>query len=298
MTSHTVPDTPRGQSPLPVAFDPEVYRSKNNDLQGRSEEQLMEHYQAFGRDEGRGCSVIDSRTTFLQLFEGVENKLEIGPFDTPVFTDAYTDYADVLDSDGLRERAIELGRNPEGVPEIRWVLPDGDHSQISGRYDLVVTSHAIEHTPDLVRHLQDVGRLLRPGGRYALIVPDRRYCFDHFLPATTVAQVLAAWNEHRRRHTLESLIEHRAMTTHNDPVRHWAGDHGAPSVTVDAVRELVRKYNDTTGYIDVHAWKFDPEGFLRVLESLGDLGLIPFEIERIHPTIRNTFEFFAVIRLT
>ena len=169
--------------------------------------------------------------------------LEIGPFAHPMMRGEHVDHLDVLPTEALRARAVSLGMDPGGVPDIRWVSSGGDLSVVTERYDAVVSSHAIEHQPDLIRHLQQVEALLRPGGSYYLLIPDHRYCFDHFLVPSTTAQVIGAHVERRSVHTAASVIEHRALTTHNDPVRHWAGDHGDPladrAVRIDgALKEL------------------------------------------------------------
>ena len=285
-----------GAGSLPAPFDPVIYRHANPDLSSFSELELAEHYEAFGRDEGRVCSSVSGRLAFLELFRLTESKLEIGPFDVPLFRDDGTHYADVLDSDGLRSRATELARNPAGVPNITWVIPNGDLSVISTQYDLVASAHAIEHTPDLVAHLAQVSALLNPGGRYALIIPDRRFCFDQFLAPTTIASVLQASLEKRCRHTLESFLEHRALTTHNDPVRHWMGDHGQQVTDPETLSSLLMEYASSEGYLDVHAWKFDPQSFGDLLQLLQSIGRTELVLERVYPTIRNDLEFFAVLR--
>lgn len=281
---------------LPDPFDPLIYRAQNPDLIDLTASELWEHYNVFGREEGRVCSVIATRQDFLQIVGDANRKLEIGPFDAPVLNGTMVDYADVLDSDDLRQRANDLGRNPGGVPEIRWVLPNGDLSAITESYDVVLTSHAIEHTPDLVGHLQSVERLLTPGGRYALIIPDRRYCFDHYLPVTSIAEVLSAWSEGRERHSLQSLIEHRTMVTHNNPHEHWSGNHGEISVSSTELRKVIDEFQNLDDYIDVHAWKFDPHAFETIMSQLRELELTTFALERMYPTIRDTFEFFVVLR--
>ena len=93
----------------------------------------------------------------------------------------------------------------------------------------VFSSHCIEHQPDLVRHLQEVANLLEPDGAYFLLIPNKLYCFDHFIAETSVADVMLAHHLGHRVHTLASVIEHRALTTHNDPSRHWLGDHADPT---------------------------------------------------------------------
>lgn len=43
----------------------------------------------------------------------------------------------------------------------------------SGQFDIVISSEVIEHTPDPARAVGEMSRVLRPGGRLALTVPNR-----------------------------------------------------------------------------------------------------------------------------
>lgn len=97
---------------------------------------------------------------------------------------------------------------------------------IDEQFEIVVSSHCIEHQPDIVRHIQAVEKLLIDGGCYALRIPDRRYCHDHYLPDSTLAAVLDAYYAERKVHSLKSVIEAKALVTHNNAWRHWFGSHG------------------------------------------------------------------------
>jgi hypothetical protein len=109
---------------------------------------------------------------------------------------------DVLDQASLVQRATELHRAAQNVPRIDFVSAEGDLSVISEEFRLVLSSHAIEHTPDLIKHLVEVDRILSEDGVYALVVPDCRYCFDHFISSSTIAEILQAYVDQRKVHTL------------------------------------------------------------------------------------------------
>ena len=68
--------------------------------------------------------------------------------------------------------------------------------------------------------------MLLPGGCYVIIIPDKRYCFDHFINETTIADVVNMNVNKVKNHSVKSVIEHRGLTCHNDSVRHWNNDHG------------------------------------------------------------------------
>ena len=285
-------------TPLPKAFDPDFYRELYDDLRHFDDAEAEAHYEAFGRNEGRAASPASGRGGFLAQLAGIGPILEIGPFHAPAYTGANVTYFDVLTTAQLVERAKSLNLPVENVPEIAFAHPEGDLSIIPRQFNAVLSSHCIEHQPDLIRHLQSVGALLVEGGRYFVIIPDKRYCFDHFLPQTTLADVLAAHLNKHRSHTLTSVIEHQALTTHNDVERHWRGDHANADYRL-AIPARVEHAVDTYfaargGYVDVHAWKFTPQNFAEIAAQLHNLKHCPLQLERVYETTVNTNEFMAV----
>jgi SAM-dependent methyltransferase len=184
------------------------------------------------------------------------------------------------------------------APEIDFVSETSDLTRVNATFDVIFSSHCIEHQPDLVKHLSEVAALLKPGGAYLLIIPDKRYIFDHYVPESTIADVLEAHRERRRIHRLASVIEHRALVTHNDPVRHWKGDHGKSRADgrVDVIQAAIGEYDRSEGkYIDVHAWQFTLRGFRVIAQQLHDLGLTTLSPTRVWGTPRPNMEFCAVL---
>ena len=282
---------------LPPRFDAGHYLAANPDL-GLTPAEAADHYARIGRAEGRVASPLALRENLIALIDDGRSVLEIGPFCDPLLRGPSISYLDILDAEQLRARAVEIGKDPAGCPA--WIDYVGGLEQVSRRFDAVISSHAIEHNPDLIHHLEQVERVLEPYGLFCLIIPDKRYCFDHHLAESTIADVLQAHREQRRRHSLSSVIEHVALTTHNDPSRHWAGDHGpaTPADLADRVRRGLADHDASGGaYIDVHAWYFTPDSFELIIEALGALGLTGFELAGLYDTVRGRNEFCAVLRL-
>ena len=128
--------------------------------------------------------------------------IEIGPFLYPLAAkrDGYrTLVVDRYDSATLREKAREKGVKPAEIERIEPVDYVGDASRLldlvrgqgfTGQVDWIVSCHNFEHLPDPIRFLRDCEALLAPGGVLAMIVPDKRACFDRFQPAATAAGIL------------------------------------------------------------------------------------------------------------
>ncbi len=280
----------------PPTIDPDTYRSTDPALAGWSDEEAIAHYRAHGRRKGVVASPLALRENLLAFLGETGSVLEIGPFHTPLTRGPHVEYLDVLDADQLRARASHVGGDPDGVPAV--IHHVGGLDQVDRRYDAVLSSHAIEHQPDLVRHLQQVERVLHPGGGYFLIIPDKRYCLDHFIAESTIADVLQAYAEERRVHTLKSVIEHLALTVHNTSLQHWQGDHGHPDRgRTERIRAALDAYRDADGgYIDVHAWYFTPPAFRSIVTSLRELELIGLEIAGIYHPAFGRNEFCAILR--
>jgi len=282
---------------LPRVLELDAYRRFNPDIAGFSDRELVQHYQTRGILEGRRSNALGSRDDFAALVPSGVDALEIGPFQSPLLAGEHVRYFDRLSRAGLIERAQSMGLPYGRVPEIDYVSAECDLTIVDRVFDVVLSSHCIEHQPDLVGHLQVVEGLLYEGGRYFALIPDKRYCLDHFVSPSSLADVLAAHHERRTKHTLRNVLGN-ALSTHNDSGRHWAGDHG---VVLENFRsryeEALASYdssNDT--YIDVHGWFFTPVTFKMIFRAIQTLDLTAFEIERLYPTRFNSNEFWVVFR--
>ena len=226
---------------------------------------------------------VSDRQSFVELIAPSARVLEIGPFAAPMLRGPNISYVDVMSTNDLRARAIQLGLDPEKVPEINWVSSGSDLSVVRDQFNAVVSSHAIEHQPDIIGHLQQIGNLLLSGGRYFLLIPDHRYCFDHFFAPSSAQQMIDAHLEKRTVHPDSAVIAHLAHTTHNDAARHWLGDHGDPDENrAERTKMAIDALEASHGaYIDVHAWFFTPETFVNTMTSLSKRKHIPFTVGRM-----------------
>jgi hypothetical protein len=287
---------------LPEVFEVNSYAKFNNDLVNLSNDELMNHYLRFGQNEGRICSSIHSRHSFLETLQELDlsSILEIGPFNRPMISGPNVKYFEVLNKNQLELRASEQGLDPSTIPEIDYVDEFGDLTSVDKIFSAAVSSHCVEHQPDLISHLIQVSDLLEANGYYFLVIPDKKFCFDHYIPETSVCEIISNHLEKRTNHTLTNVLKHKLETTHNDPVRHWNGDHGTQGykLTLETVLSQATKFYDEskTTYMDVHSMFFTPESFSDVLKELLELKLIDFKVERIYQTVRNDLEFFAVLR--
>lgn len=153
---------------FPKSWCAKTYGAIHPDLAGMDDKALEDHYAQYGKNEGRQSCPVYNRHDFVKLLNTIRPALEIGAFDAPLLEQARVKHFDVLDQTALRKRASELNRNVQTVPYIDYVSTVGDLSVVTEKFKLITSSHAIEHTPDIVRHLLDVEKILMDDGVYAL----------------------------------------------------------------------------------------------------------------------------------
>lgn len=142
----------------------------------------------------------------------------------------------------------DLGYRPEGDPRGELHVIDGvDLDPLAdASYDVVLSSHVLEHIANPLRALRAWRRVTRPGGHLLIVVPHMAGTFDHRRPATTISHMIedferdvgeddlthldetlrlhdrardipsdddAAWAEGRRRNLQTRLIHHHTFTT-------------------------------------------------------------------------------------
>ncbi len=267
-----------------------------------------------------------------------KSALEIGPLHAPICRrpPARVKYIDAFTTEELKEHyASDPNVDTAAIVDVDYVWRGEPYSDlIKERFDSVVTSHNVEHVPCLVSFLNSLESVLRPGGAIYLAVPDKRYCFDHFKSDSSISDVLDAFFEKRQSIPPTALVRQALLVTHNEAVRHWRGDHGAPafsnpkefsvrlkrmsggagqlvppedlpplrenqeaSVGRETLEGLRTLYHLDAGVHtgDQHAWIFTPGSFAEIVFLLNHLGITKLFVDRLHPTAYGSHEFYAVL---
>lgn len=280
-----------------IEFDPLLYAHLNSDLKSLSVDELYSHYVNFGLEEGRLASNISTREIFCRTIDTSGACLEIGPFANPLISGNNVYYCDVLNQEELKKRAVLHNINPKQIPVINFVIENGNLDCIEMKFDSILSSHVIEHQPDLISHLVQIQNKLNINGRYYCLIPDKRYCFDRNIAVSTIADLVLAFHEARKRHNIKSIIEHRALTVHNDPRIHWNNCDAECNISEKKILEAIEEYKlSGDHYIDVHAWYFTPKSFIENVNTIRGLGYINLQIEKVYPTLNGNNEFWVVLK--
>lgn len=225
--------------------------------------------------------------------------LEIGPSSKPAVSKAEGSihYLDVVDAGGLAEKYKDDPYAEDPFPEIDFVIGESSLLDSCGgrRFDYVVASHVIEHVPDTIGWLREIGDLLNPGGSLRLAIPDKRYTFDVHRPLTTFSELLDCYYSRLRRPSYRHVHEMLVSKVKADAGEIWRGDDPPPMEKVfsaDEMRVLAERIGQGE-YIDVHCHTFTPNSFLAHFRQMSELGLCELELSAIYPTPRGEAEFHA-----
>jgi len=282
-------------------FDHDIYK-RYDDLSKMTRQELEDHFFYFGIKEGRFCNKIQSRKDFLDSIKINGKMLEIGPLDNPQLNHNLPDYysVDVFTKEELiNNYGHDPAVNKEKIIEPSYVISNSDYSQIKEKFNCIFSCHSIEHVPCVVTFINNLAGLLTHDGYIYLIIPDKRYCFDHFKSDTDIYDVLQSYYEKNCRPRFVDVLRFVTQHTHNNCVDHWDNRHGAvdTKALVSHYYSLLQMYNDRP-YIDAHVSYFTPENFMEIIDVLNELKLINVEIHKLYHTFRNNLEFYAVLKRT
>jgi SAM-dependent methyltransferase len=237
-----------------------------------------------------------------RLFDASGLCLEIGPSYNPILPKRggqRVETVDHCDAATLRAKyANQPGVDIERIEDVDHVWRGEPLADLvgPGRFDVVIASHVIEHTPDMLGFLRECERALAPGGRLVLAVPDRRRTFDFFRPASTTGAVLQAHHEKRTRHAPGAAFDFIANFCTFDG-RQGTGTEAAATFAVsNPVQDAASgfSYYATGGeYHDCHAWVFTPSSFRLIVSDLAAIGAVALREEGFWET--PIFEFVTVL---
>lgn len=229
--------------------------------------------------------------------------IEFGPHVAPLFrkTKGYSvKYLESRTTAELRELMVQQGKNPNLVEQIDFIL-DRDlplSEMVKGeKFHWAASSHVIEHIPNTVGHLRDVSSVLRPGGIYAMLIPDRNYCFDCLKPASSLGMFIEAYVYSRTTGTVRSYVDEARYGVRPAGCRTggWTPDQATKPLALKRPdwRRMVQTVIASEGVVArdsfVHQWHFDPIMFPNIIGDLIELGLIDFDIVEAVPTYNMDF---------
>jgi len=188
--------------------------------------------------------------------------IEIGALHQPLRVPraARVRYVDRLDTAALRARYPELANDP--LVNVDVV----DNGETLGTFaaaslDFVIANHFIEHTQDPLGAIANFLRVLKPGGRVYMAVPDKRWTFDAARSVTPL------------EHTYRDHAEGPAWSREGH-YREWCEKVNKTSGAM--LEQEVRHLMNIDYSIHFHVWSQDD--FLEMLLDARRRLKLPFEI--------------------
>lgn len=233
--------------------------------------------------------------------------LEIGPSFRPIapkklgFNIKTMDY---LDRKGLVEKCKNdpnSGQYIENIEEVDYVWSGESYLDLIGsdkKFDYIISSHLIEHVPDLIQHLTDCSSLLKSEGVYTLAVPDQRYSFDCFRQLTTVKDCMLTY--HQNNHSIASITDYFLNVVNKNGKISWNKyeAEGCYSFIHSLYSQgYFNTEHEKDSYIDIHESVFTPSSFTLLIADLRSMGLIDLQIASLTPAEYNG-EFYVTLKKT
>jgi O-antigen biosynthesis protein len=224
--------------------------------------------------------------------------LEIGPSHNPIAPkkEGYNiEIIDVLDREQLIAKYKGHHVNLENIEEVDFVWSGEKFQDLVGKpkhYDYIIASHVIEHSPNLIGFLNDCDAVLKDDGVVSLVVPDKRYHFDHFRPISGISKIIDSHFNKCIIHTPGTVAEYYLNVVSQSGHIAWArGTTGRYEFTssLDDARTAMKGVTADSVYLDAHAWCFVPSSFRLIIHDLFNLGLIPFQELCFYPTVGCEF---------
>lgn len=223
--------------------DPDFWKDKSHTE--LAELVAVLHRQRNAADYERPKLIVNSaRKTTARMFvrgKGIEVGAGSRPF--PIPEGAVCLYGDIRDGEALNSYFDDKDiRNDEFIDAQTFAgLKDAS-------FDFVISAHVIEHLENPIGSIRNAIRILKSGGIYILVAPDRRFTFDLHRSGTSLRHLLQDdedGGDSTRIDDYKDFIE-------NVGVKYYGNQ--PPSDGYDAeARRLAAKNHD----IHFHAWNTD-----------------------------------------
>jgi len=176
-------------------------------------------------------------------------------------------------------------------------IPAAEHST----FDAIIASHVIEHIPDPIAFFTSTATLLKEDGLVSLVIPDKRWMFDFFKPLSSTSDFLSAHHLRRTRHSKQTAFNNLAYNVHENGEIAWSprilskfGFFGENVLNHASDFSDAFAEDESSPYVDFHASIFTPSSFGLIMLELGQLGVLPFRVERRFPP--SGCEFYVTLR--
>jgi len=177
------------------------------------------------------------------------------------------------------------------------------------KFDLVLASEVLQHTPNLIAFLNGIADILTYEGEIRLSFPDYRYCFDWSRQPSRLADIIGAYIENRTKPSVADVYDYIGIVhtggVRNNPAEHWSTSQAARAqqrvIVPDPIwhsQALSSAYLAREQYVDTHVWRFDSQTFSEYMHFLTHTGLLRLALVSLIPAQQNSHEILATLKLS
>ena len=243
---------------------------------------------------------------YISSLPGVKEGLglEVGPFDRPFFSKSESNvrFLDYKSTSDLRSTAdMIIGHDGNFVEEVDYLVPGSGLWDIvpNETFDWILSSHALEHSPNLIGFLRTINRKLKQGGLVVSLLPDKRRTYDSLKPPTTLGRVFEDYFTSRKLSSFQATFDGQYYTRHA-PISAAEDQHlrsashipeGVPvQVCID------RGLNALNTYLDEHNYIFTSMTFETISREICSSGLIGMALVDHHHTRDGEMTFINIMK--
>ena len=231
----------------------------------------------------------------LEFVDKSKEGVEIGPSFNPIAAKRNGYKTTIIDCASSKElkRKYHSGQDVTKIEEVDLVWEGETYQQLTNKenyYYWIIASHIIEHVPSIIYLLNNCDSILREDGYLILIIPDKRYMFDHFRPITNLAQIIDSLSENR--HSSGKILEHYMNIVKLDGNIIWQTKKDGTYTFIHTIRQGIDEMNMAFmdgKYHDIHAWQFVPSSFRLIIYDLLLLKWIELREVKFYPSQDGEF---------
>lgn len=272
-------------------FDIDIY-AEHEDLKGFSVDKLAQHYVECGKSEGRVASYVTSQERFDQSLDQTKATLFLSNGSSVMTSGQDRRQIDVKELVSYLDSSTSI--SDESISQCpNWLseLETAELLQVSYRFP-------VEREVKFLDILRLVSHLTGPNTHHFICFRDYRYTEDHYRRATTANDLVNA-SRNPKKWLQRCSAERKLVETHGSIHRHWNGDHGIPGnyqwtkpkLTVEDGPPVNRVSSSS-----VNCWFFHPDSIQSVFAELCEIGALDLLPVRTYQTVRNSTEFWAIMR--
>jgi len=250
----------------------------------------------------------DKIKTFLNEHKN-ESMLEIGPLVNPFMSrDCYSNvyYADIKSKDEIYEEYKNsvigsINQLYDEIIPIDYVVTETYKDAVGDmEFSVVFSSHVIEHVSDVIGHLIELSEILTDNGFVALIIPDKRYCFDNYREVTPFRDMFDVYKSIDTKSLARFAFDHGFKgTLYYTPEKYWNNEITEPIYDEEKYRRALECYNKMKAEGETNAlthwWVFTYASFIEFLGDCLKMNLLPYTLHYSSPPEPGSNEFTIIL---